>query len=207
MPIIIAVAKASGSSSAQAVGRSLFHARGTTTGSSVAVMVPVQQFRAYGASYAIAIGLWSRPIPDTLILAPNNDISSSICAWWASTPPLPSLTSDGILWYSEAPVGTVLPYAVLFLIAAVPVARTTSYDVFHSVYQLSIYTDQKDSAMILGLEAAGAFDRKNIVDDRVNDILIQTQSGDVRVELAKGLGPNGVDAWMGFFNIEAFYKA
>lgn len=207
MPILIATGTATGSNTAQANGRSLFHAKGTATGSSIAVMVPIQQWRSIGQSFAIAIGKWLRPVPDTLILDPTNDIAGTICSWWAGNPLLLGLTSDGILWYSEAPVGTVLPYAVLFLVAAVPVTKTTAYDVFHSVYQLSIYADQKDDAMILGLSAAGAFDRKNIIDDRVNGILVQTQTGDVRVELVRGLGIGGVDAWMGFFNLEVFYKA
>lgn len=141
------------------------------------------------------------------ILDPTEDIPGAICSWWAGNSSLTALTTDGVLWYSEAPVEAIMPYAIFFLVAAAPVAKTTAYDVFHSVYQVSIYADQKDDAQILALAAAVGFDRKNIVDDRVNDILIQTQTGDVRIQLAAGLGLNGADAWMGFFNLEVFYKA
>lgn len=148
----------------------------------------------------------SQPGPGD-ILDPTEDIAGAICAWWAINPLLTALTTDGVLWYSEAPVGAIMPYAIFFLVAAAPVAKTTAYDVFHSVYQVSIYADWKDDAQDLALAAAVGFDRKNIVDDRTNDILIQTQTGDVRIQLAAGLGLNGADAWMGFFNIEVFYKS
>lgn len=133
-----------------------------------------------------------------------DDIPGVLCSWWASNESLKSLTYDGMLWYPEAPVGVITPYAIMFLISATVAAKTTKYTTCHDMYQISVYADQKDDAMALGLAAAVWFDRKKVYQS--GDDLIQTQTGDVRLELAKGLGLNGADAWMGFFEVEVFYK-
>lgn len=117
-------------------------------------------------------------------------------------PTLASLTSDGILWYEEAPAQPVTPYAVLFQVSGSPTAKTTAFTVIHEVYQFSAYADTKKEARAIATIAALAYDRKTVYEDV--DIVVQTQSGVVRVELAKGLGLNGADAWMGYFEITVF---
>lgn len=198
------VALASGSCSVVAVGRSVFHTVATAHGSSIATMFPIQQFKSVGLSFAIATGITYRPPPAFSLFSPVNDIPGALCSWWSNNTSLTSLTYDGILWYSEAPVGVITPYAVMFPVSSVSTGRTTNYTVCHDVYQLSIYASNKDDAMALSQAAAIGFDLKNVYQS--GDDLIQTQTGDARIELAKGLGIDGEDAWMGFFEIEVFYK-
>lgn len=117
---------------------------------------------------------------------------------------LSDLTIDGILWYAELPPNTVTPYAVIFTSSVVTVGKTTWYTAFKSSYQLSIFSDTRNDAVLRASIARSRLDKKTISEDAFSKV--QTQVGPVRSEIAKGLGLNGVDAWMAYFNLDVFYS-
>lgn len=118
---------------------------------------------------------------------------------------LSSLTSDGILWYGEIPVGRVTPYAVLYSSGSTAIAgKTTGYTVFRAAYEISIVADTKDQAVIRAAIARQKFNKKTLQDDTYSTV--QTQTGAVYDGIAPGLGLNGVDAWMASFSLDVFYR-
>jgi hypothetical protein len=66
--------------------------------------------------------------------------AQAIVSFWNSSS-LPGLTSDGKLWYGEAPNQPVTPYAVLIMVSEPETARTTAFAMFEGTYQINCMAD------------------------------------------------------------------
>lgn len=121
--------------------------------------------------------------------------------WTASN--LPSITSDGYLWYGEAPSQPITPYAVLILVTEPEVNRTTGSVFFEATYQINCMHDLLSGAEEMARTVWDAFEGAPLVLN--NNPVLFCLSGQLGSRIGKGMGIDGKDCWISFIEIEILY--
>lgn len=122
-------------------------------------------------------------------------LSAALKGWWASSPDLQALTSDGLLWHVEAPEGVDLPYVTFFTVAETERDdRTTGYAYLDSVVQFSAHaeTDVEAEAIRKAVRAALKSASLSVNGSPAWYCLPGGQS----LSRGEGFGPHGSDCWV-----------
>lgn len=124
----------------------------------------------------------------------GTDILSAVAAWWAGTPSVQALTSDGRLWHAVAPEPVPALYATVFLVSEPIEVQTTGYAEYRSTIQLNLHapTDAQARAMGLAVRAALSGAPLSIGGSPVMHVLPDAPG----IAIGEGLGALGRDCWV-----------
>jgi hypothetical protein len=139
------------------------------------------------------------PPPDLSISAPIG-IIEAIQQYWSDSP-VKDLFSTPNLWLGVAPRGTAFPYAVLVEVAAPVRDQTTGYQIIDGVYQVSVFSDDMDTARRLAYAVNRAFNKATLP-DTTYDLPMHCLAGEIRTDPKTSMGAGGSDAWHSYTEIE-----
>jgi hypothetical protein len=126
----------------------------------------------------------------------------AIATFW-NTSSLPALTSDGKLWYGEAPNQPITPYAVLILVSEPETARTTAFSLFEGTYQLNCHHDRLEDAEAMAAQVWTVFNGAHLYRD--GDTVLHCLSGEQHSTLGHEMGTDGKDCWISFVELQVLY--
>jgi hypothetical protein len=131
--------------------------------------------------------------------------AQAIKAFWDSSS-LPGLTSDGKLWYGEAPNQPITPYAVLIMVSEPETGRTTAQTesvLFEGTYQLNCMHDTLQAAEAMAKTVWSTFNGAPLTRD--GKPVMHCLSGERRSMLGHELGIDGKDCWISYVEIEVLF--
>jgi hypothetical protein len=128
--------------------------------------------------------------------------AQAIVSFWNSGS-LPGLTSDGKLWYGEAPNQPITPYAVLIMVSEPEMARTTAFAMFEGTYQINCMHDSLVGAEAMAKTVGNTFNNAQLIRD--GQPVLYCLSGMQHSTLGHELGINGKDCWVSFIEIQVLF--
>jgi hypothetical protein len=128
--------------------------------------------------------------------------AQAIVSFWG-TSSLPGLTSDGKLWYGEAPNQPVTPYAVLIMVSEPETARTTAFAMFEGTYQINCMADGLADAEAMAETVWNTFNKAPLI--RNGEPVLYCLSGMQHSTLGHELGIDGKDCWVSFVEIQILF--
>jgi hypothetical protein len=129
--------------------------------------------------------------------------AQAITAFWTSSS-LTNLTSDGKLWYGEAPNQPITPYAVLILVSEPETDRTTGSVLFEGTYQINCCHEQLAAAEAMAETVWTAFNNATLT--RNGQPVMFCLSGQQHSVLGSEQGINGADCWISYVEIQILFS-
>lgn len=127
-------------------------------------------------------------------------LQAAIEAYWATRPDLQALTSDGLLWHTEAEEGTDLPYVEFFKVSEPNDSLTTVFLVPRAKVQFNCYAATDVQAMAIRDALMTGFSRAPL---SVNgQAVLHCIPGDPIEDKAEGKGPRGHDCYAAMFTLD-----